>query len=82
MKFSDGLFHKIFDEIAKEYPDIENEHWIVDIGAAKLADNPENFEVIILPNLYGDILSDVAAEISGSVGLAPSANIGELRRDV
>ncbi len=78
MKFSDGLFHKIFDEIAKEYPEIENEHWIVDIGAAKLADKPENFEVIILPNLYGDILSDVAAEISGSVGLAPSANIGNL----
>ncbi len=78
MKFSDGLFHKIFDEIAKDYPEIENEHWIVDIGAAKLADKPENFEVIILPNLYGDILSDVAAEISGSVGLAPSANIGNL----
>ena len=78
MKFSDGLFHKIFEEIAKEYPEIENEHWIVDIGAAKLADKPENFEVIILPNLYGDILSDVAAEISGSVGLAPSANIGNL----
>lgn len=78
MKFSDGLFHKIFDEIAKQYPEIENEHWIVDIGAAKLADKPENFEIIILPNLYGDILSDVAAEISGSVGLAPSANIGNL----
>ncbi|HEX2579942.1 MAG TPA: NADP-dependent isocitrate dehydrogenase [Rhabdochlamydiaceae bacterium] len=78
MKFSDGLFHKIFEEIAKEYPEIENEHWIVDIGAAKLADKPENFEVIILPNLYGDILSDVAAEVSGSVGLAPSANIGNL----
>jgi isocitrate dehydrogenase len=78
MKFSDGLFHKVFDEIAKQYPDIENEHWIVDIGAAKLADKPENFDVIILPNLYGDILSDVAAEISGSVGLAPSANIGNL----
>ncbi|MBS0649466.1 MAG: NADP-dependent isocitrate dehydrogenase [Verrucomicrobia bacterium] len=78
MKFSDGLFHKIFDEVAKEYPDIQNEHWIVDIGAAKLADDPEMFDVIVLPNLYGDILSDVAAEISGSVGLAPSANIGNL----
>lgn len=78
MKFSDGLFHKIFDEVAKEYPDLENEHWIVDIGAAKLADDPEMFDVIVLPNLYGDILSDVAAEISGSVGLAPSANIGNL----
>lgn len=77
MKFSDGLFHKIYDEIAKEYPDIPHEHWIVDIGAAKLANAPEMFDVIVLPNLYGDILSDVAAEISGSVGLAPSANIGD-----
>ncbi len=78
MKISDGLFHKIFDEIAHLYPDIQNEHWIVDIGAAKLADTPEAFDVIVMPNLYGDILSDVAAQISGSVGLAGSANIGEL----
>lgn len=77
MKLTDGLFHKVFDEVAREYPDIENEHWIVDIGAAKLADTPELFDVIVLPNLYGDILSDVAAQIAGSVGLAPSANIGE-----
>lgn len=76
MKFSDGLFHEVYEEIAKEYPDIENEHWIVDIGAAKLADTPEAFDVIVLPNLYGDILSDVAAQISGSVGLVGSANIG------
>jgi len=77
MKFTDGLFHKVFDEIAAEYPDIENEHWIVDIGAAKLADTPEVFDVIVMPNLYGDVLSDVAAQIAGSVGLAGSANIGE-----
>jgi isocitrate dehydrogenase len=77
MKQTDGLFHKMFDEIAAEYPEIENEHWIVDIGAAKLADTPENFDVIVMPNLYGDILSDVAAQIAGSVGLAGSANIGE-----
>jgi isocitrate dehydrogenase len=76
MKLTDGLFHKVFDEIAVEYPEIENEHWIVDIGAAKLADSPEKFDVIVMPNLYGDILSDVAAEIAGSVGMAPSANIG------
>lgn len=76
LKISDGLFHKIFDEIAKEYSDIEQEHWIVDIGAAKLADTPEVFDVIVMPNLYGDILSDVAAQISGSVGIAGSANIG------
>jgi isocitrate dehydrogenase len=77
MKLTDGLFHKVFDEIAAEYPTIENEHWIVDIGAAKLADTPEAFDVIVMPNLYGDILSDVAAQIAGSVGLAGSANIGD-----
>ncbi len=77
MKQTDGLFHRIFDEIAAEYPDIEADHWIVDIGAAKMADTPENFDVIVMPNLYGDILSDVAAQIAGSVGLAGSSNIGE-----
>jgi isocitrate dehydrogenase len=77
MKQTDGLFHKVFDEIAKEYPAIENEHWIIDIGAAKMADTPEVFDVIVMPNLYGDVLSDVAAQITGSVGLAGSANIGE-----
>jgi isocitrate dehydrogenase len=76
MKLTDGLFHKVFDEIAPEYPDIANEHWIVDIGAAKLADTPEAFDVVVMPNLYGDILSDVAAQIAGSVGLAGSSNIG------
>ena len=76
MKLTDGLFHKVFDEIAPEYPDIVNEAWIVDIGAAKLADTPGAFDVIVMPNLYGDILSDVAAQIAGSVGLAGSANIG------
>src|SRR2546423_13827072 len=76
MKMTDGLFHKVFDEIAAEYTEIENEHWIVDIGAAKLADTPTTFDVIVMPNLYGDILSDVAAQIAGSVGLAGSANIG------
>ena len=76
MKQTDGLFHQVFDEIAAEYPEIENEHWIIDIGAAKLADTPELFDVVVMPNLYGDILSDVAAQIAGSVGLAGSANIG------
>src|SRR5262249_24059059 len=77
MKMTDGLFHKIFDEISTQYPQIEKEVWIVDIGAAKMADTPEAFDVIVMPNLYGDILSDVAAQIAGSVGLAGSANIGE-----
>jgi isocitrate dehydrogenase len=77
MKMTDGLFHKVFDEIGAQYPGIEKEHWIVDIGAAKLANKPEQFDVIVMPNLYGDILSDVAAEIAGSIGLAGSANVGE-----
>ena len=77
MKQTDGLFHKVFDEIGKEYPEIKKEHWIIDIGAAKLADTPEVFDVIVMPNLYGDVVSDIAAQITGSVGLAGSANIGE-----
>ncbi len=77
MKQTDGLFHKIFDEIAAEYPEIENEHWIIDIGAAKVADHPDVFDVIVMPNLYGDVVSDIAAQITGSVGLGGSANIGE-----
>ncbi|MFN2387878.1 MAG: NADP-dependent isocitrate dehydrogenase [Thermoanaerobaculia bacterium] len=76
MKLTDGLFHKVFDEVAAEFPDVANEHWIVDIGAAKLADTPRRFDVVVIPNLYGDILSDVTAQIAGSVGLAGSANIG------
>ncbi len=77
LKMSDGLFHKIFDEIGEEYPEIEKEHWIIDIGSAKLADTPEAFDVIVMPNLYGDIVSDIAAQITGSVGLVGTANIGE-----
>jgi isocitrate dehydrogenase len=77
MKMTDGLFHKVFDEIGAQYSDIEKEVWIVDIGAAKMADTPEAFDVIVMPNLYGDILSDVAAQIAGSVGLAGSANVGD-----
>lgn len=76
MKMTDGLFHKVFDEVGQEYPDLEKEFWIVDIGAAKLADTPEVFDVVVMPNLYGDILSDVTAQIAGSVGLAGSSNIG------
>ncbi|WP_266369232.1 NADP-dependent isocitrate dehydrogenase [Tellurirhabdus rosea] len=77
MKLTDGLFHKVFEEVAAEYPDIENEHWIIDIGSAKMADTPEAFDVIVTPNLYGDVISDIAAQIAGSVGLAGSANIGQ-----
>jgi isocitrate dehydrogenase len=77
MKMTDGLFHAVFEEIGAEYPDIERERYIIDIGAARLATRPEQFDVIVTPNLYGDILSDIAAEIAGSVGLAGSANVGE-----
>lgn len=76
MKFTDGLFHKVFDEIRTEYAHIKSDHYIVDIGIARLANNPEIFDVIVTSNLYGDIISDVVAETSGSVGMAGSANIG------
>jgi isocitrate dehydrogenase len=77
IKMTDGLFHKTFDEIALEYPQIKTDHYIIDIGCARLATKPEIFDVIVTMNLYGDIISDIAAEISGSVGLAGSANIGD-----
>ncbi|MEM8961807.1 MAG: NADP-dependent isocitrate dehydrogenase [Acidobacteriota bacterium] len=76
MKLTDGLFHRRFDAIAAEYPDIEAEHQIIDIGTARLAAQPEGLDVVVTLNLYGDILSDVAAQVAGSVGLAGSANIG------
>ncbi len=76
MKLTDGTFHQVFDEVAAEYPDLESEHWIVDIGAAKMANSPGEFDVMAMPNLYGDIVSDIAAQLAGSVGMAGSANIG------
>ncbi len=76
LKMTDGLFHRIFDEIATEYPDIEAEHRIIDIGAALVAARPETLDVIVTLNLYGDILSDIAAQVAGSVGLGGSANVG------
>lgn len=77
MKLSDGLFHRVFDEIGQEYPGIEKEHMIIDIGSAILADKPETLDVVVTLNLYGDIISDIAAQIAGSVGLGGSANVGE-----
>jgi isocitrate dehydrogenase len=77
MKMTDGLFHKVFDEISVDYADIDKEHMIVDIGMAKIADYPELFDVVVVPNLYGDILSDIVAEMSGSVGMVGSSNVGE-----
>jgi isocitrate dehydrogenase len=77
LKMTDGLFHKLFDQVAKEYSEIESEHWIIDIGAAKAATEPESFDVIVMANLYGDVVSDITAQLTGSVGLAPSANVGQ-----
>lgn len=77
MKLADGLFHKIFNEVATEYPEIQTEHKIIDIGAALIAERPEIFDVIVTLNLYGDIISDIAAQVTGSVGLGGSSNVGE-----
>jgi len=77
MKLTDGLFHQVFDEVAAEYPEIDNDHYIIDIGAARLAASPDIFDVIVTLNLYGDVLSDIAAQIAGSIGFASSANVGE-----
>ena len=77
MKLTDGLFHNVFKEIALEYPEIESNSEIIDIGSARLAAHPEKYDVVVTSNLYGDIISDIAAEIAGSVGMAGSANIGK-----
>lgn len=76
MKLTDGLFHNVFKEIAPLYPEIESNSEIIDIGSARLAANPEKYDVIVTPNLYGDIISDIAAEVAGSIGLVGTANIG------
>lgn len=76
MKHTDGMFHEVFNEVAKEYPELESNHYIIDIGAALLADRPEQFDVVVTLNLYGDIVSDITAQVAGSVGLGGSANIG------
>ncbi len=77
MKIADGMFHNIFKEVATQYPNIKSDSIIVDIGSARIASRPQDFDVIVTLNLYGDIVSDIAAEVSGSVGLAGSSNIGE-----
>lgn len=76
MKMADGLFQNVFREIGAEYPDIEQQTYIIDIGAARIASRPQDFDVIVTENLYGDIISDIAAEVTGSVGLGGSSNIG------
>jgi isocitrate dehydrogenase (NAD+) len=77
LKFSDGLFLEVSREVAKEYPDIEFEDRIVDNMCMQLVQKPEQYDVLVLPNLYGDILSDLCAGLIGGLGVAPGANIGE-----
>lgn len=77
MKITDGMFAQNFRTACLEYPEIKANHKIIDIGAALVATRPEEFEIIVTTNLYGDIISDIAAQVAGSVGLAGSANVGE-----
>jgi isocitrate dehydrogenase (NAD+) len=77
MKFSDGLWLDVSREVAKQYPDIEFEDRIVDNMCMQLIQKPELYDVIVLPNLYGDIISDLCAGLVGGLGVAPGANIGE-----
>src|SRR4030066_486043 len=77
MKYTDGLFLEIFKKIAAEYPDIESEDRIVDNMCMQLVQKPQAYDVIVLPNLYGDIISDLAAGLVGGLGVAPGANLGE-----
>ena len=76
MKFSDGLFLEVAREVAKKYPDIQFEDRIVDNMCMQLVQKPELYDVLVLPNLYGDILSDLCAGLVGGLGVAPGANIG------
>jgi isocitrate dehydrogenase (NAD+) len=77
MKFSDGLFLETSRTVAKNYPDIEFEDRIVDNMCMQLVQKPELYDVLVLPNLYGDIVSDLAAGLIGGLGVAPGANLGE-----
>jgi isocitrate dehydrogenase (NAD+) len=77
MKFSDGLFLATAREVAKEYPDIKFEDMVIDALCMRLVKDPQSFDVIVLPNLYGDIVSDLCAGLVGGLGLAPGANIGD-----
>ena len=76
MKFSDGLFLRVAEEVAKDFPDIEFEDRIIDNLCNQLVSRPEEYDVIVLPNLYGDIVSDLGAGQIGGLGMAPGANIG------
>jgi isocitrate dehydrogenase (NAD+) len=76
MKFTDGLFLSVARELAKDYPDIEYAEVLVDALCMRLVRDPKQFDILVLPNLYGDIISDLCAGLIGGLGLAPGANIG------
>ena len=78
MKYADGLFLRIGQEIAREYPDVECDDRIVDNMCMQLVQKPELYDVMVMPNLYGDILSDLCAGLVGGLGVAPGSNVGEL----
>ena len=80
MKLTDGLFLSIFRDVAAEYPDIAADDVIIDALCMKLVQKPEQFDVLVAPNLYGDIISDLCAGLVGGLGFAPSANIGDSTR--
>ncbi|MDD4264318.1 MAG: isocitrate/isopropylmalate family dehydrogenase, partial [Firmicutes bacterium] len=77
MKFTDGLFYDSLRKVAKEYPEIEYHEVLVDALCMKLVQNPEHFDVLVMSNLYGDLLSDLVAGLVGGLGVAPGANIGD-----
>jgi isocitrate dehydrogenase (NAD+) len=78
MKYTDGLFYEVAREVAKDYEGrVEYDEWLVDAMCMQLVQKPENYDVLVMPNLYGDILSDLAAGLVGGLGVAPGANIGE-----
>ena len=77
MKFTDGLFLSVFREVAADYPDVASREVLVDALTMQLVQRPEEFDVLVLPNLYGDIVSDLTAGLVGGLGVAPGANIGE-----
>ena len=80
MKLTDGLFLRTFREVAEDYPDIEANDCIIDALCMKLVQRPEQFDMLVAPNLYGDIISDLCAGLVGGLGFAPSANIGDKTR--
>ena len=77
MKHTDGLFYAVAREVARDYDDVEYDEYLVDNMCMQLVQKPENFDVLLLPNLYGDIISDLGAGLVGGLGVAPGANLGD-----